>query len=400
MGNSKFSPILIGVICLVLVAIVILGVNMLKGGDDISTPGSEDGGSDAVAPVIELSVNTSEENQEKVIITVLATTEDEEGIDYIELPDGNQIFAESKEYEVTANGNYEFKAVGKNGAEDTLSIEISNIREISANNPYIPEGFEHVGGEVDKGFIIQDQFGNQFVWIPVPTGILTRTTVMNAEYQETSGLATSLVNSVAKNYGFYIARFEASVFEKDGRKAAASIEGQIPWSNINYQEAYNASLAASEVFGYTGVSTSLISSYAWDTTLAWLNQTVTNYGTNTSYGNYSGTIYPTGATQSDIINNVCDMAGNVREWTTEVFNTDKNVSTDGEEYYDDYEEYEEVYYDEETGEEIPVIKEDVLSRVVRGGSASISKIANSRNGYPENLTDGYWGFRTVLYKVN
>ena len=399
MGNNKFSPILIGVICLVLVAIIIFVVNIFSG-DEAKQVQSGNEELDAIAPVIELSVSTSEENQEKVTITVLANTEDKEGIDYIELPDGTQVFADTKDYEVTENGSYEFKAVGKNGAEDTLSIDISNIREISSNNPYIPEGFEHVGGEVENGFIIQDQFGNQYVWVPVPTGILTRTTLMNSEYQETSGLATKLVNSVAQNYGFYIARFEASVFEKDGKKGAASISGQIPWSNVNYQEAYNASLVAAEIFGYTDVSTSLISSYAWDTTLSWLNQTVTNYATNTSYGNYSGTIYPTGATQSDVINNVCDMAGNVREWTTEVYNTNKKAATEDEEYYDDYEEYEEVYYDEETGEEIPIIKEDFLSRVVRGGSASINKIANSRNGYPENLTDGYWGFRTVLYKVN
>ena len=74
------------------------------------------------------------------------------------------------------------------------------------------------------------------------------------------------------------------------------------------------------------------------------------------------------------------LAGNVREWTTEEYapinsstgkktTTKKNNSTD-----------------------------TVRNRVVRGGSANLNKIANSRNGYPEDLTDEYWGFRMVLYE--
>lgn len=376
MVNNKFSPVLIGVLCLVLIAIIIFAVSLFSGGEAAKNQ-ADNKNKDLMVPVIELSLNTSEENQEKVIISVSATTEDEEGIEYLVLPDGTQVFAANKEYEVSKNGNYKFKAVGYNGAEDTLAIDVTNIREVSANNPYIPEGFEHIGGEVDKGFTIRDKFGNEYVWVPVSTGILTRTTMMNSEYEESNSLATNLVNSVAKNYGFYIAKFEASKYEKDGVNVAASIEGQIPWSNITYQEAYDAAKASGEVFGYTDVYTALVNSYAWDSTLNWLNKTVTNYSTNTSYGNYSGTIYPTGSTESDRINNICDMAGNVREWTTEIYKTNKEKSSNNNN-----------------------TQLETLNRVVRGGSASINKIANSRNGYPEDLIDSYWGFRTVLYKNN
>ena len=373
MGNGKMSPVIIGVLCLLLVAVILFGVSLLSGNKE---PQNEIGGEniEVIAPVIELSLNTTEENQDKVIISVLATTEDEEGIEYIVLPDGTQVFADNKDYEVTENGKYKFKAVGYNGSEDTLSIEVTNIREISANSPYIPEGFEHVEGEPNNGFVIQDKYGNQYVWVPVPTGILTRTTMMSSEYEESNSTATSLVNSVAKNYGFYIGRYEASLLEKDGINIAATMEGKNPWSNLTYQEAYDASAVAKDAFEYTDVATALISSYAWDTTLNWLNQTITNYSTNTSYGNYSGTIYLTGATESDKINNICDMAGNVREWTTEIYKAGTTNKKKNE--------------------------LEILKRVVRGGSASINKIANSRNGYPENLTDGYWGFRTVLYKFN
>lgn len=376
MSNGKISPVIIGVVILVIVAILIFVISLFSGKNE--TVNEISGGNlEVLAPVIELSLNTLEDNQEKVIISVSATTEDKQGIDYIQMPDGTKIFSNKKEYEVKENGKYEFKAVGVNGEEDSLSIEVTNIIEVSANNPYIPEGFEHISGEPDNGYTIQDKFGNQYVWVPVPTGILTRTTMMNSEYEESNSFSTNLVNSVTKNYGFYIARFEASLYEKDELTAAATIPDQIPWTNVSYQEAESAAKLAAEVFEYTGVTTALMNSYAWDTTLSWINQSVTNYSTNTSYGNYSGTIYPTGTTESDKVNNICDMAGNVREWTTEIYKTDT------------------------TNNKTSNAKDTaVLNRVVRGGSASINKIANSRNGYPENLTDGYWGFRTVLYKAN
>lgn len=376
MKSGKLSPVIIGVLCVLLLAIILFGISLLSGNNNSQ---NEVKGEkvEKIAPVIELSLNTTEEDQEKVVISVSATTEDEGGIEYIVLPDGTQIFASSKEYEVSENGKYEFKAVGYNEAEAKLTIEVSNIREISATNPYIPEGFEHIAGESDNGFIIQDKYGNQYVWVPVETGILTRSTMINSDYEESNSVATNLVNSVAKNYGFYIARFEASLVTKNEKNVAGSQEGQNPWTNVTYQEAYDAAKDSAEAFGYTDVATALVSSYAWDTTLEWLNKAVPNYSTNTSYGNYSGTIYQTGATESDRINNICDMAGNVREWTTEIYKTDvtdKNSKKNE--------------------------NEGMINRVVRGGSATINKIANSRNGYPDNLIDGYWGFRTVLYKYN
>ena len=76
------------------------------------------------------------------------------------------------------------------------------------------------------------------------------------------------------------------------------------------------------------------------------------------------------------MNYICDLAGNVREWTTEITSTGnkKNNSKKNN------------------------TNENASSRVIRGGSANLNKIANSRNGYPEDLTDGYWGFRTILYE--
>lgn len=378
-NNNKFLPLIIGALCVVLALIIVFGVSLFsnkENGDENSNKVQEE----LIAPVLDLSLNTTDEEQEEVTILVVATTEDEEGIDYIELPDKTQIFAETKEYKVTENGEYTFKAVGLNGAESVLSIEVTNIREVSSNNPYIPAGFEHIGGEVDTGFVIQDTYGNQYVWVPVPTGILTRATMMSTDYSESNSSATALVNSVAKNYGFYIARFEASSYEDGDRKVAAAMAQKMPWTDVNFREAEDAANLSAEVFGYEGVATALINSYAWDTTLEWINQSVTNYSTNTSYGNYSGTIYPTGSTESDQMNYICDLAGNVREWTTEEYSP---ITATG---------------NKKNNSKKNNTNDNISSRVVRGGSANLNKIANSRNGYPEDLTDGYWGFRIILYE--
>ena len=372
MRDNKLLPVIIALLCIILVAIIIFGITLFS--KDKNGKGNNGGGilgneGEVVVPVIDLNLSTEEEEQEEVTIEVKATTDDEGGIEYIELPDKTKIYSDTKEYVVKENGNYKFKAVGVNGGESSLSIEVTNIREISSNNPYIPEGFEHIGGEVDTGFVIQDSFGNQYVWVPVPSGILTRSTMMSTDYEESNSYATALVNSVAKNYGFYIARFEASSYEADGKRVAASVAEKMPWTDINFREAEEAASLTAEAFGYENVATSLISSYAWDTTLEWIDKTVTNYSTNTSYGNYSGTIYTTGSTESDQMNYICDLAGNVREWTTEIYKDSANQSN-----------------------------YNIKQRGIRGGSANLSRTPSSHIGYAENTSDTYWGFRMILYK--
>lgn len=378
--GSKISPVIIVALLVVVVALVGLAVNILSPSNKPTDEHKVEG--QKIAPIIEATVNTKEEGQEKVIISVVASTDDEQGIASITLPDGTTVNGNTKEYTVTENGDYVFKAKGVNGEEISTNVVVENIRVISADNPFIPDGFEHIGGDVNSGFVIQDTYGNQFVWIPVESGILKRNTMLNADFEESNTTSSELVNSVAKNYGFYIARFEASSFEANGKKVAASMAGKIPWTNINFADAYQASLDMSSGFNYPeGIKTAIVNSYAWDTTLDWINQNTPNYATNTKYGNYSGTILPTGQTASDIVNNICDMAGNVREWTTEIdksktaessSSSKKNTTSEGE----------------NAG----------LKRTVRGGSANLSKTANSHIGYYENLSDGYWGFRTILYK--
>ena len=326
-------------------------------------------------------------------VTIFVETSISEGkVESITLPNGKVVTASEAEYEVTKNGEYEFIVATESGINVTKSITVDNISDVSADNPYIPEGFSHVEGtEVDTGYVIEDEQGNQFVWVPVPTGKLIRNTSNNEQYVEIDETATGLYNSVTKYYGFYIARYEASKSVDNSVVIASSRAGAMPWSNVNYTEAYEACQKSSEVYGYTDVKTAILNSYAWDTTLAWINENVSNYSSNTSYGNYSGTISRTGETELDQVNAICDLAGNLREWTTEVFYPDTTETN--EENQNSVNNQVEV---DENGE--PIEENVVKYRVVRGGSANINKVANSHTGNPETMSDPFWGFRMILYK--
>lgn len=370
--RGKLSPVIIAVLVIVVVALGVLMFNIMKSDTPSTNPGGTEQGVESTKPVLNLSKEVDEQDKNKVTITAYATTTDPDGIQEIHLPDGTIVVGDIATYIVTENGTYEFKAVCVNGEEDSLKINVTEIPEISATNPYVPEGFEVINDNVDEGFVIEDKSGNQYVWIPVESGKLTRNTIFSVEYEESNSTASALVNSVAKNYGFYIGRFEASQYEIDGKIVAASMSGKIPWTNVTYQDAIVYANKSAEAFGYTDCSTSLINSYAWDTTLEWIDASVTNYSSVTNYGNYSGTIYPTGTTQSDIIKNISDLAGNVREWTTEIYKSSTEQKDNS--------------------------KEKVIYRVVRGGSANLSRTPGSHIGYSESTADTYWGFRTILYK--
>lgn len=373
--GGKFSPIIIGVLIVVVIAIGVLIYTTLT--TDSSTGnkvGNQPGTSqeETSKPVLNLSKKYDGDSPKEVTINVTATPNEENEIQEIILPDGTSVMGATAEYVVKENGEYEFTALCVDGVSDSLKIEVSEIAEISATNPYIPEGFTQIEGtEVDSGFVIEDKYGNQYVWVPVASGKLTRKELLNPKYEESSTTASALVNSVAKYYGFYIGRFEASQYELNGNQVAASMEGKIPWTNITYTDAENYANGSAKAFEYEDSYTALINSYSWDTVLEWIEKDVTNFSSNTNYGNYSGTIYPTGYTEKDRINSICDLAGNIREWTTEIYKEtpaeDKN-------------------------------KENVVSRVVRGGSANLSRTPGSHIGYADNKSDTYWGFRMILYK--
>ena len=321
-------------------------------------------------PVLTLEKSTEEPNQTSVKITATATVADEEGINTITDPEGNEKPGNKIEYTVTKNGDYTFSTYAKNGKFVEKKITINNIKERTADEPYIPEGFKHLEGTVVEGYVIVDQNQNEFVWVPVPSVQLSSDNIQNTKYNDRSTVANELQNSVAKYKGFYIGRYEGSqaTLQSTNKSVLLTRKGMIPWTNIDYE---TASRVASEMYKdlkYKDVKTSLMSGFAWYTTLSWIDQRVPLFSSSTDRGNYSGQVYPTGTFKSDFVNNIWDLAGNVREWTTEQY-----VQTD-------------------------TSQED--QRVLRGGSASVPNTPIKSTVQPVSSKDTTWGLRPVLYKEN
>ena len=248
--------------------------------------------------------------------------------------------------------------------------------EGSYSDPIIPKGFKPVENEQDNtitqgavwgssegykyGLVIEDESGNQFVWVPVDGTTVKferydfgKQNGSYSEYSET--VPNEIVESVNKNGGFYIGRYEAGksqdvILAIDGTikpisKKGASVWNNIPWGGVNDETTPGngavtvaRAMYPEEDMNY-GVASTLIYGTQWDTTLKFIgayNVGETGYDTyaidSTGMGNYSGTSGsddiasindPTecGAREGFKQKNIYDMAGNVWELTMEARNT-------------------------------------------------------------------------------
>ena len=252
----------------------------------------------------------------------------------------------------------------------------------------IPDGFYYVGGTKDSGLVISDNSadenkyqgqttvgtdlaGNQFVWIPVAsiadykrtaysTTVATGTTdsATNSEqikyssskdYYFTEAMPEDEKISVETYHGFYIGRYEAGDKESTEattptmRASGASTtntitlkKGQAPYNYVTKTQAQSLAEGMKAKQGYSA-KTKLCSSYAWDTAIAFIQKTNSDYGDSSEEGNYYNTpdfsykdikgasqtklhnnnvLIPTG--QTTPVCNIYDMGGNCWEWTTEL----------------------------------------------------------------------------------
>ena len=244
----------------------------------------------------------------------------------------------------------------------------------SYSDPIIPKGFAPINeneakwGSEDgykKGLVIQDESGNQFVWIPVDG-----TTVKFERYdfgKMTSSIPSfeaineivpeEIITSVTTNGGFYIARYEAGKPEgvtlaidgsvKPVSKQGATVWNSIVWSDNGTSDDTNpgngAVTVARSMYPVTdtnyGVASTLIYGTQWDTALKFIGAYDTgeaNYDKyptdSTEMGNYRGASgaddivsvsepAECGAREGFRQKNIYDMAGNVYEWTMEKYST-------------------------------------------------------------------------------
>ena len=273
-------------------------------------------------------------------------------------------------YAVTENGTYKFTVTGTvNGTAYTkeVSVEVNQFKDtyeyMDKNTEvtypdgkvWVPEGFRIADDSSDNiqgGVVIEDKDGNQFVWVPVDTiDNYKRTCYRNNSlyrYEQCSeDLPEDEKTSVEKYKGFYIGRYEAGDKESteaktlrssnDVTKTVTIKKGQAPYNYVTPEEAISLAEGFAKQQKYSeNIKTNLVSSYAWDTTISFIQKTVNDYASNSPQGNYMNTrfeyiditgeskstwgigiLIPTGLTTS--VCNIYDMGGNVEEWTTEKF---------------------------------------------------------------------------------
>ena len=229
----------------------------------------------------------------------------------------------------------------------------SKYIDIYDGKAIVPKGFKVSTKATEQivanGLVILDKDDNEYVWIPVLDGTLDRKDygkywqagIELTDLSET--LPVFLVNSVAKNKGFYIARYEAGIITAQTNTSTTLEDGTVKplskpnvnvWNYIPYDSnnsnsdtptgtgAYKvATLLYPQVDTTVGAVSALIYGAQWDEALKFIatKDSVYPYD-STGKENYTVTLKMTGYYQ---INNIYDIAGNIFEWTME----DYSIST-------------------------------------------------------------------------
>ena len=240
---------------------------------------------------------------------------------------------------------------GNTGSENNFVTKNTEVT-YPDGKVWIPEGFKIAKGSastVQGGVVIEDKDGNQFVWVPVAT-LADYKRTWYTEYDSFSSYSEALPEdektSVERYKGFYIGRYEAGDKEStvaktlrssnDVTKTVTIKANQAPYNYITRTQAKSLAESFATKQGYKA-KTKLVSSYAWDTTIAFLQKVNSDYGSRSEEGNYEDTTFsytditgasktkkqnsyalvPTG--QTTPVCNIYDMGGNVYEWTTESY---------------------------------------------------------------------------------
>ena len=284
-------------------------------------------------------------------------------------------------YALTKNVTYTFTVTGTvNGKSYTknVSVTVNQFKDVyeymqtntkvtySDGDVWVPEGFRistDSAENVQGGIVIEDKDLNQFVWVPVAT-IADYKRTWYKGYDPFSSYSEALPEdektSVKTYKGFYIGRYEAGDKENteakklrnsnDVTKTVTIKANQAPYNYVTRTQAISLAESFATKQGYKA-KTKLVSSYAWDTTIAFLQKVNSDYGNSSEEGNYLDTTFSytdiTGASQTKAegsnvlvptgqttpVCNIYDMGGNVWEWTTESYSdTDSPYAIRGGNY--------------------------------------------------------------------
>lgn len=372
--KSKFKIILvISIIVLILISVfvilVLIGnnpINNIKKATSKQLPTvtfETNGSSNAIE--VSTKVNVEDKNGNGLNNSTLEYVWDTQNT--IEPVEGWKLFASGENLTKTETGTYYLwiKASDNNGNKVVSKSNIFIIGEVdllparavqtenktfkgettgfSYNNPVIPTGFiainttisswDNLSQDFDKGLVIQDEKGNQFVWVPVDgTNVKYAKNLKYPYWCDTPPGATvsdilpkgisNESTQINKYQGFYVARYESGnesnnlVIKKD----------MIVWNNISHASARSKS---EEMYSTSYVKSGLVTGSQWDTIMKWIENSGKNVTTDSkawgNYANSSGTVnivQKTGYSNKWKTKNIYDLAGNTYEWTNEKNSSD------------------------------------------------------------------------------
>ena len=227
-----------------------------------------------------------------------------------------------------------------------------SIATVTDDGVPIPKGFTYVTGTKETGTVIQDSLGNEFVWVPATEATYVKDFSFPSKYGEATSSNTSddklpsgitdETYDVNKYGGFYIARYEAGIPTGDTSPSnktgvPVSKKGATVWIYINYT---NAKASAESMINNEYVQTGLLTGKAWDTTCHFIEDSLSSINSKASladsryYGNSKNSESPanvsgygikqvTGYSDKWMVKNIYDLAGNVYEWTNEVYSSNR-----------------------------------------------------------------------------
>ena len=242
---------------------------------------------------------------------------------------------EYKWFSEVTDGSTKRSASVRNEWKEKIAEEVDGVP--------IPKGFTYKEGTKDTGLVIQDEKGNEFVWVPATDTTYKKDTSFTASNglkpigDDTSPKGiTGETADVVKYGGFYIGRYEAGIPEGDTSPSnktgiPVSKKGATVWTVIDYT---NSKASAESMISNEYVQTGLLTGKAWDTTCHWIEDSLKSINASASltdsryYGNYRDSLAPAnenngtdrtaGFNENWKTKNIYDLAGNVWEWTCEV----------------------------------------------------------------------------------
>lgn len=218
-------------------------------------------------------------------------------------------------------------------------------------NPIVPKGFapinedDAIWGSSDgwnNGLVIKDEKGNEFVWIPVESSndeefenkFITYPFNLSQEefknyFETTDQEFSEMKASVKKNGGFYIARYEMT--KESSSDIIMSKSNITPLNSLNFDQVKSLARSmypnlnrisdfglSSDLTNNTGVISTLMYGRQWDATLKFIEKDYPDYPLSSNEIYNSNTVYPTGYDINFKVKNICEMAGNLSEWTMEL----------------------------------------------------------------------------------